>query len=112
MSKNIWWNKKNVIPLHSNNSIKIMATLSMFYGIIISMFFRDNRRHHLPHIHVSYQDDNAIFSIPEGNLIEGKLKPVQMKLVQAWIALHADELFADWTLAIDGKQVYKIEPLR
>ena len=29
-----------------------MPTISMFYGILILMFFRDNRRHHLPHIHV------------------------------------------------------------
>jgi hypothetical protein len=48
---------------------KIMATLSMFYGIIISIFFRDNRQHKLPHIHVRYQDDKAIFSIPDGKSI-------------------------------------------
>ncbi len=28
-----------------------MPTISMFYGILVLMFFRDNRRHHLPHIH-------------------------------------------------------------
>ncbi|MDR1895812.1 MAG: hypothetical protein LBR10_03375, partial [Prevotellaceae bacterium] len=26
---------------------KVMAVISMFYGIIISMYFRDNRRHPL-----------------------------------------------------------------
>jgi len=35
-----------------------------------------------------------------------------MKLVQAWIALHADELMADWALASDGETPYKIDPLR
>jgi hypothetical protein len=63
-----------------------MAVISMFYGIIISMFFKDNRRHHLPHIHAKYQNDSAVFSIPEGEIIDGSLKPVQTKLVQAWIA--------------------------
>jgi hypothetical protein len=89
-----------------------MATLSMFYGIIISMFFRDTRQHHLPHVHAKYQNDRAVFSIPDGNIIEGKLKPNQTKLVQAWITIHADELLANWDLAVDGKNVYKIEPLR
>jgi hypothetical protein len=89
-----------------------MAIISMFYGIIISMFFRDNRRHHFPHIHTKYQDDSAVFSIPDGEIMEGSLKPVQTKLVQAWIAIHADELLADWELAIDGKSIYKIEPLK
>ncbi len=33
-------------------------------------------------------------------------------LVQAWIELHKDELVADWQLAVEGQQPYKIEPLR
>jgi len=35
-----------------------------------------------------------------------------MKLVQAWIELHRDELMADWTLAASGQAPYKIDPLR
>jgi hypothetical protein len=89
-----------------------MATLSMFFGIVVSIFFRDNRQHKLPHIHVRYQDDKAIFSIPEGEIIEGSMKKPQLRLVQAWITLHADELMANWDLAVDGKSVYKIEPLK
>ena len=89
-----------------------MAILSMFYGIVVSIFFRDNRQHKLPHIHVKYQDDNAIFSIPDAELIEGEMKRPQIRLVQAWITLHADELMANWEMAVDGKSVYKIEPLK
>lgn len=33
-----------------------MPTISMFYGIVVMMFFRDNQQHDLPHIHVRYQD--------------------------------------------------------
>ncbi len=36
-----------------------MPTISMFYGILILMFYRDNQRHHLPHIHVRYQGKEA-----------------------------------------------------
>jgi len=37
-----------------------MPTISMFYGILVLMYFRDNRRHHLlPHIHVRYQGEEA-----------------------------------------------------
>jgi hypothetical protein len=32
-----------------------MPTISMFYGILVSLLFEDNDRHHLPHIHVRYQ---------------------------------------------------------
>ncbi|PZV20016.1 MAG: hypothetical protein DCF12_22755 [Snowella sp.] len=35
-----------------------------------------------------------------------------MKLLQAWIELHKDELIANWQLAVSGQLPYKIEPLR
>ena len=40
------------------------------------------------------------------------MKKPQIRLIQAWITLHADELIANWTLAVDGKNIYKIEPLK
>jgi len=36
----------------------------------------------------------------------------KMKLLQAWIELHREELVADWELAVGGEQPYKIEPLK
>ena len=89
-----------------------MAVISMFYGIIVSMYYLDNRQHHVPHIHVKYQEQEAVISIPQGELIEGELKPNKMKLVQAWIEIHQEELMADWELAIHGENVFKIEPLK
>ena len=29
-----------------------MPVISMFYGVIVMMYFFDDKRHHLPHIHV------------------------------------------------------------
>ena len=48
-----------------------MPTISMFYGILVSMFVLDTDKHHLPHIHATYQGDEAVFSIPEGELLAG-----------------------------------------
>jgi len=45
-----------------------MPTISMFYGILVLMFFRDNRRHHLPHIHVRYQGEEAAIAIDDGRV--------------------------------------------
>lgn len=55
---------------------------------------------------------SAVIQIPTGETLEGDLPGKQMKLVQAWIALHADELVADWELAVAGETPYKIDPLR
>jgi Domain of unknown function (DUF4160) len=89
-----------------------MAIISMFYGIIISMYYLDNKQHNLPHIHVKYQDEEAVISIIDGHLLEGTLKPNKMKLVQAWIEIHNEELMADWALAISGETIFKIDPLK
>ncbi|MBI4672758.1 MAG: DUF4160 domain-containing protein [Chloroflexi bacterium] len=89
-----------------------MAVLAMFYGIIVSMYFFDTRRHHRPHIHVKYQDEEAVLAIPNGRVLDGKLKPNKLKLVQAWIEIHRDELMADWELASQGQPVFRIEPLK
>ena len=89
-----------------------MAILSMFYGIIISMYYMDNRQHHVSHIHVTYQGQEAVISIPDGELLEGEIKSNKMKLIQAWIEIHNDELMANWELALKGENVYKIDPLR
>ena len=56
-----------------------MAIIAMFYGIIVSMYYFDQRKHHLPHIHVKYQEQEVVLSIPEGDVIGGELKRNKMK---------------------------------
>lgn len=84
-----------------------MPTISMFYGIIIYLYFFDDERHKLPHIHARYQGSEASFSITDGEILAGELPKTKTKLVQAWI-----ELLADWELAINGETPFQIEPLR
>jgi hypothetical protein len=89
-----------------------MPVISMFYGIVVSLYFLDNRRHKQPHIHAKFQDLEAVLSIPSGKVLEGRLPAAKMRLVLAWIEIHKDELLADWHLAATGQQPYQIEPLR
>lgn len=89
-----------------------MPTISMFYGILVAMYALDVEKHHAPHIHVRYNEFKVVLAIPEGEVLEGAIPSRQMKLVQAWIELHRDELMADWILASSGQTPYKIEPLR
>lgn len=89
-----------------------MPVISMFYGIIISMYYIDNKRHRKPHIHVRHQGKETVLSILDGKTLEGMIKPAKLKLVQAWIEIHKEELMADWELAKQGQNVFTIEPLR
>lgn len=89
-----------------------MPTISMFYGILVLMFFRDNRCHHLPHVHVRYQGSEAAIAIEDGNVLDGAFPPKQLKLVQAWIEIHKDELLVNWDLAVNGDEPFRIAPLQ
>ena len=85
-----------------------MPTISMFFGIIIRMYWHD---HMPPHFHAYYQGDSALFDL-DGNVLEGGLPKKQTALVVAWTAIHRDELEADWQLARDKEEIFKIDPLR
>ena len=76
------------------------------------MYYLDNKQHNLPHIHVKYNEFDSVFSIPDGEMLEGKLPLNKIKLVKAWIEIRQEDLMADWSLAIKGEPIFKIEPLR
>lgn len=88
-----------------------MPVLSMFYGILVYMYAYDNRKHHRPQVHVQYAELTAVIAIDDGEVLEGDLPRAKMKLLQAWLEIHRDELAADWTLSIQGLAPHKIKPL-
>jgi hypothetical protein len=47
-----------------------MPVISMFYGIIISLYYVDNKQHHRPHIHAKYEEHEAVVSITDGKTVE------------------------------------------
>lgn len=89
-----------------------MPVISMFYGLIVSMYYLDTKQHKLPHIHVKYGEIEAVYKIPEGTVLEGALPSNKDKLVQAWIEIHKENLMADWQLAVSGNKVFTIDPLK
>lgn len=88
-----------------------MPTISMFYGIIIRMYYAP-KEHNPPHIHAYYQDSRATLSISNGEKLDGDMPGRQLKLIQAWIEIHKDELFANWALCQNGEKPFQVEPLK
>jgi hypothetical protein len=84
----------------------------MFYGIVVLMYYFDDKQHHLPHVHVECGDESAVLEIPSGVVLKGSIKTSKLKLVQAWIEIHKEELMADWQRAINGERVFRIDPLK
>lgn len=89
-----------------------MPVISMFYGLIVSMYYLDTKQHNLPHIHVRYGELEAIYQIPDGNLLQGTMPSNKEKLIHAWIEIHKEDLMADWQLAVTGNKVFNIDPLK
>ena len=52
----------------------------------------------------------AAFAI--GEILAGELPSAKRRLVQAWIEIHREDLLADWKLAVEGREVFRIDPLR
>ena len=88
-----------------------MPTLSMFFGIIIRMYYAP-KEHNPPHIHVYYQGESGVVNIETCELMNGKIPAKQLKLIVAWIEIHKEELFADWELCQNGEKPFTIEPLK
>ena len=88
-----------------------MPTLSIFFGIIIKMYREVNSKHNLPHIHAEYQNDEVVISL-NGEILSGSLPSKKLKLVLAWIEIHNEDLHANWKLLSEGKEFFRIEPLR
>ena len=88
-----------------------MPVISMLYGIIVYMFFYDNKKHNLPHIHAEYGEESAVFSIEDGSLMEGSFPKNKSKLIHAWLEIHKEDLMADWRLAVNGQNPFPIKPL-
>ncbi|MBR0031999.1 MAG: DUF4160 domain-containing protein [Treponema sp.] len=87
-----------------------MPELSRFEGMTIYMLFRDNKAHNKPHVHVYYGEYKATIGI-DGELLAGKLPSRQLKMVTGWLALHEEEAYAAWNLAVSGEHFEKIPPL-
>jgi hypothetical protein len=83
----------------------------MFFGIIIRMDFAP-KEHNSAYIHVYYQDYKAVVNVLNCDLMEDELPVRQLRLVNAWVEIHKDELIANWKLCQNGEKPFSIEPLK
>ena len=85
-----------------------MPRISSFYGIVISMYFRD---HPPPHFHATYGEYSAKVEIATGEIFEGDLPRRARRLVREWAGLHRTQLESNWEIARARRPLATIEPL-
>lgn len=87
-----------------------MPIVSQFYGIIIKMYFNEDTGHHMPHLHAEYAEFHGVFDF-RGKMLEGNIPNKQRKMIEVWIGLHIEELFALWKAMQEHDDFFKINPL-
>ena len=58
-----------------------MPTISMFFGIIIRMYYSP-KEHNPPHIHAYYQDYKTTIRVQNCEIIEGQIPSRQLRLIE------------------------------
>jgi hypothetical protein len=85
-----------------------MPTLSIFFGIVIRMYYDD---HPPPHFHAIYREHEAKIEIETLEIIEGKLPRRALGLVLDWAELHQQELRDNWVRGQEHESLSPIAPL-
>ena len=85
-----------------------MPVISIFFGIVIRMFYRE---HGVAHFHAEYQGQQATFTF-DGNPLAGVIRSrTALRLIKEWALSHRDELEANWQRMRTGEPFEKIDPL-
>jgi hypothetical protein len=84
-----------------------MPTISIFYGIRISMNYNE---HNPPHFHAEYQNYEVTVDIQTG-AVTGKMPRRALNLIWTWSDEHQAELLENWDKARQRQPLNQIEPL-
>lgn len=103
--KELWYNEQK--PLE----VMTYASIVNVFGIIVRMQSERGGKHHKAHIHALYGDFEIVIAL-DGEILEGDFPTKQLKMLEGWMAIHEDELAANWRMLSDGDGYFKIDPLR
>ena len=89
-----------------------MATLAMFFGIIIKMNKELGGKHKKAHLHAMHAGKMASFDLETSEILAGEMDKDDIDRVRGWMSIHREELLANWKLLSEEGTFFKIGPLR
>ena len=84
-----------------------MPVVSRFFGIVVSLNYRD---HNPPHFHASYGDDEVVIEIQSG-AVTGEMSGKALQMLQEWRMQHLGALLENWERARNHLPLNQIPPL-
>lgn len=85
-----------------------MPRISSFYGLVITMFWKE---HGVPHFHVRAAEHEASIAIDTLEVLAGDLPRRALRLSREWADIHRDELHDNWRRAMARRPLLEIDPL-
>jgi hypothetical protein len=68
-------------------------------------------QHNKPHVHAEYSGEEVVVAL-DGEVLDGSIPRGKMKLLDAWMELHREDLEVNWKLLSSGEQFFRIDPLK
>ena len=84
-----------------------MPEIARFFGITITMYYRD---HEPAHLHAKYGECRLVVDIESG-AFRGDFPPRVLAFVLEWWGRHRLDLEEDWERARAGQDLRRIAPL-
>jgi hypothetical protein len=97
---------------HGSITMFGVPRISAFYGIVVAMFYDEERHTGRPHFHASYAGEDVSGDINTFEVLAGTFPNRGLRLVTEWATVHRDEMYANWERARQGDALEKIAPLR
>jgi hypothetical protein len=88
-----------------------MPKISEFYGIKIFIFWNEQGKHHIPHFHAVYNENQAAFTL-DGQIIIGSFPNMAKNLIKTWALENQEMIYYAWTQALENKPVPKIKGIK
>ncbi|MBP3478379.1 MAG: DUF4160 domain-containing protein [Oscillospiraceae bacterium] len=62
-------------------------------------------------MHAEYSGEEIVVAL-DGTVLEGSFPKNKLKLLDAWMEIHREDLEANWKLLSNGEQYFRIDPLK
>jgi hypothetical protein len=82
-----------------------VPTVAYFYGIAISMYWRD---HNPPHFHARYGEHHAMVRIADCEVFSGNLPRSARNMVREWALARRPELTENWRRGLAREPLERI----
>jgi len=85
-----------------------MPIISVFFGIVVRMYYKE---HEPAHFHAEHQSQQGKFDF-SGDMTVGNIQSgTALRLIREWALLHQAELEANWDQMKAGRPLNRIAPL-